>query len=71
MPHRFTVTLQWQGGLAGNATPRGVPNAVSFSVPPEFGGPGGTWTPEHFFAAGVNTCIMATFLTIAVIYVEI
>ena len=65
MSHRFTVEIEWQQGLQGKAAARGVPHAVPFAVPAEFGGPGGQWTPEHFLAAGVNTCIMATFLSIA------
>ena len=65
MSHRFTVEVEWQKGLEGKAAPRGVSAEVAFAVPAEFGGPGGEWTPEHFFAAGINTCIMATFLGIA------
>jgi organic hydroperoxide reductase OsmC/OhrA len=65
MSHRFSVDIQWKEGLRGESTPRGVPATVAFSVPPAFGGPGGEWTPEHFYAAGIATCIMATFLSIA------
>jgi organic hydroperoxide reductase OsmC/OhrA len=35
--------------------------AISCCVPPEFGGPGGTYTPEDFFAMAVINCILATF----------
>ena len=65
MPHTFEVHVHWKDGLRGEITPQGVAHTVPFSVPKEFGGPGGEWTPEHFFAAGVGTCIMATFLSIA------
>jgi organic hydroperoxide reductase OsmC/OhrA len=65
MRHTFTVDIQWNEGLQGKAQPRGVADELNFSVPAAFGGPGGEWTPEHFFAASINSCILATFLTIA------
>lgn len=65
MTHNFTVDVERTEGLQGKAQPRGVAGELNFSVPPAFGGPGGEWTPEHFFAAGINSCIMATFLSIA------
>ena len=65
MTHNFTVDIEQTEGLRGKTQPRGVEQGLNFSVPPAFGGPGGEWTPEHFFAAGINTCIMATFLSIA------
>ncbi len=61
----FEVAVRWKEGLRGEATPQGVASPVPFSVPKEFGGPGGEWTPEHFFASAVGTCVMATFLSIA------
>jgi organic hydroperoxide reductase OsmC/OhrA len=33
--------------------------------PPEFGGPGAVWSPEHLFVAAVSSCLMTTFRTIA------
>jgi organic hydroperoxide reductase OsmC/OhrA len=65
MSHAFEVEARWQEGLRGEVLPAGVAHAVPFAVPREFGGPGGEWTPEHFLAASVGTCVMATFLTIA------
>ncbi len=63
--HSFDVDIRWKEGLRGEATARGATHSVPFSVPREFGGPGGEWTPEHFFASAVGTCVMATFLSIA------
>jgi organic hydroperoxide reductase OsmC/OhrA len=65
MSHVFEVEARWKEGFRGEATPDGVPFPVPFAVPKEFGGPGGEWTPEHFLASAVNTCVMATFLSIA------
>jgi organic hydroperoxide reductase OsmC/OhrA len=33
--------------------------------PPQFGGPGRTWSPEHLFVASVASCLMTTFRSIA------
>ncbi|MBI4605636.1 MAG: OsmC family protein [Planctomycetes bacterium] len=65
MAHTYEVTTRWKEGLRGEAQPAGVPDAVPFAVPKEFGGPGGEWTPEHLLAAAVSSCILATFLSIA------
>jgi peroxiredoxin-like protein len=43
----------------------GIPHTMEFSVPPEFGGEGGMWTPEHFLLAAVASCFVATFRAIA------
>jgi|RhiMethySRZTD1v2_1073278.scaffolds.fasta_scaffold75152_2 organic hydroperoxide reductase OsmC/OhrA len=65
MSHIFEVETRWTEGFRGEATPAGVARAVPFAVPKEFGGPGGEWTPEHFLATAVNSCVLATFLSIA------
>lgn len=65
MSHSFEVGVRWNEGLRGEAAPQGVAHVVAFSVPKEFGGPGGEWTPEHFFASSIGTCVLATFLSIA------
>lgn len=38
---------------------------LEVAPPPEFGGPGGTWSPEHLFVASVSACLMTTFQAIA------
>jgi peroxiredoxin-like protein len=38
---------------------------LDFASPPEFGGPGGTWTPEHAFVTAATSCIVLTFVAIA------
>jgi organic hydroperoxide reductase OsmC/OhrA len=63
--HSFQVSARWKEGFHGEVEPSGVARGVPFAVPKEFGGPGGEWTPEHFLAASVSSCVMATFLSIA------
>lgn len=65
MSHTFEVTARWKEGLRGEVTPSGVASTVPFAVPREFGGPGGEWTPEHFLATAVGSCVQSTFLAIA------
>jgi peroxiredoxin-like protein len=39
--------------------------SLEVASPPEFGGPGGIWSPEHLFVASISTCLMTTFSAIA------
>ncbi len=39
--------------------------SIPFSVPPEFQGESGRWTPEHFFVAAIAGCFLSTFSGIA------
>lgn len=50
-----------RGEISGNPP---VPT-LQFSAPPEFKGSPNTWTPEHFFTAGLATCFVTTFEAIA------
>lgn len=43
----------------------GIPYNLDFSVPPEFGGENGMWTPEHLFLGSVASCFVATFRSVA------
>jgi len=39
---------------------------ISCAVPPEFGGPGGGYSPEDLYALAVVTCFISTFKVFAV-----
>ena len=65
MSHTFWIDSEWQQGLSGTIEPREASPPVPFGVPRDFGGQGCQWTPEHFLAAAVSSCIQATFLSIA------
>lgn len=42
----------------------GLPR-LEVASPPEFGGPGEIWSPEHLFVASISACLMTTFRAIA------
>jgi organic hydroperoxide reductase OsmC/OhrA len=60
----YETEIEWtkenEGQIKGPTLP-----AVSVGAPPEFKGREGQWTPEHLFAASINTCFMLTLLAIA------
>jgi peroxiredoxin-like protein len=64
--HEYTVEVTGSGEKTGflTATADGLVE-LSFSSPPEFGGPGRVWSPEHLFVAAVASCLMTTFRSIA------
>ncbi len=61
----YEVSVKLKQGFQGDAVPSGVSQTVPWGVPKDFGGAGGEWTPEHFLATSVGSCIMATFLYMA------
>jgi peroxiredoxin-like protein len=61
----YPFSIRWEGGKRGLASaPGGLPD-IEIAPPPEFGGPGGRWTPEHFFVAAATTCWLTTFVAMA------
>jgi len=61
----YPVSVRWQDGRRGLASaPDGLPD-IPVASPPQFGGPGGRWTPEHLFVGSATTCWLTTFLAIA------
>jgi peroxiredoxin-like protein len=64
MAHEYETSMEWSAGRQGSASAPGLPT-LSVGSPAEFGGPGGCWTPEHFFVASANMCVLLTFVAIA------
>lgn len=64
--HEYHVQLAGTGAKTGLLASTGdrLP-AMPVASPPEFGGPGGLWSPEHLFVAAVSSCLMTTFKSIA------
>jgi peroxiredoxin-like protein len=61
----YPLSIRWTQGKQGIATaPEGLPD-LEVASPPQFGGPGGRWTPEHLFVSAAAACWMTTFLAVA------
>jgi len=64
--HDYHLTLRSTGPKAGEFTgTEGEVPALAAASPPEFQGPGKTWSPEHLFVAAISGCLMTTFRAIA------
>lgn len=65
-PHVYPVEVRWTVGREGvsRSDRDGIPDIV-VETPPQFGGRGGNWTPEHLFVASAASCLMTTFMTMA------
>ncbi len=63
--YTYEANAHWTGGRRGTVTGQGADGPVEFSAPPEFQGDSGKWTPEHFFAAAIASCMVTTFRAIA------
>jgi len=62
--HEYETSMVWSEGRKGKVEVPGLP-PLELASPPEFGGPGATWTPEHAFVTAANSCILLTFVAIA------
>ncbi len=62
----YQVEVEGTGPKTGKleSTQDGLP-VLEVASPPEFGGPGGEWSPEHLFVAAISSCLMTTFQAIA------
>lgn len=63
--HEYPVTVRWiseKDGLLESAD--GLP-PLPVAPPPQFGGRGEVWTPEHLLVGAVSSCLLSTFLAVA------
>src|SRR5690606_22424787 len=64
--HYYEVHLEWKEGRKGELSSPVLHTRIECATPPEFpSGIPGIWSPEHLYAASINSCYMATFLAIA------
>jgi organic hydroperoxide reductase OsmC/OhrA len=63
--HDYSLQVEGTGAKTGMLTSTDGLPPLEFASPPEFGGPAGSWSPEHLFAAAVAGCLMTTFRAIA------
>ncbi len=61
----FEVQLDWIGMKKGLLFSHDTEGTLQVATPPEFGGEGRPWTPEHFFLSSISSCFMTTFLAFA------
>ena len=64
LPHRYTATAEAGPDKDVVIRSDNLPQLTS-APPPEFGGPGDQWTPEHLLTASVANCFILTFRAIA------
>jgi len=63
--HTYRVTAWWVAGQNGITRSDSAPNAIHFTVPPQFGGMEGRWSPEDLFLSSLASCFTSSFSAIA------
>ncbi|HXV39795.1 MAG TPA: OsmC family protein [Steroidobacteraceae bacterium] len=63
-PHRYQVRVRATPDAPLALGGEGLP-ALESLPPPQFGGPGGYWSPETMLVAAVGDCVLLTFRAIA------
>ena len=64
--HLYQVDLKWKEGRIGEVSSPDLDLVIECATPPEFPqGVANIWSPEHFYAAAINSCFMTTFLAVA------
>ena len=61
----FEVQLNWLTGKRGILSAKDAEGTLHVATPPQFGGEGKPWTPEHFFLSAISGCFMTTYLVFA------
>ena len=63
-PHHYVIQTSGTGDGPVTITAVGAPQLAT-SAPPEFGGPGGMWSPETLLCAAVGDCFVLGFRAVA------
>ena len=61
----FEVQLNWLADTRGILSAKDANGTIHVATPPEFGGEGKPWTPEHLFLSSISSCFMTTYLAFA------
>jgi organic hydroperoxide reductase OsmC/OhrA len=59
----FEVQVNWLEENKGLLSADDITHPVTVALPPEFGGEGKEWSPEHLFLSALTSSYMTTFLT--------
>lgn len=60
-PIEFKTVVEAPCGIQSNWKVRSVEYEVDCSIPPEFEGPGGAFSPEDLYAQALTNCFVATY----------
>ena len=64
--HFYQVKVNWKENRTGVLSSEVLDEKITIVTPPEFPkGEANIWSPEHYFVAAINGCLMTTFLAIA------
>jgi organic hydroperoxide reductase OsmC/OhrA len=61
----FETQLKWIADTRGNLSAKDAEGTLQVATPPEFGGEGKPWSPEHLFLSSISSCFMTTYLAFA------
>jgi organic hydroperoxide reductase OsmC/OhrA len=61
----FEVQLNWLIDTRGLLSAKDAEGTIHVATPPEFGGAGKPWTPEHLFLSSISSGFMCTYLAFA------
>jgi peroxiredoxin-like protein len=61
----FEVNLSYLADTRGILSAKDAEGTLHVATPPEFGGQGRPWTPEHLFLSSISSCFMTTYLAFA------
>ncbi|HGY89845.1 MAG TPA: OsmC family peroxiredoxin [Planctomycetes bacterium] len=64
LPHTYKVKARVAGEDLVDLTGEGL-EPLKSGPPPQFGGPGGLWSPEELFVAAAADCFLLTFRSVA------
>ncbi|MDP5104730.1 MAG: OsmC family protein [Polaribacter sp.] len=64
--HFYQVKVNWKENRKGTLSSNVLGENITIATPPEFPkGEANVWSPEHYFVAAINGCLMTTFLAVA------
>lgn len=63
---KYQVQVSWNANRNGTLSSEVLDEKLRVATPPEFPkGEANIWSPEHYFLAAINGCLLTTFLAIA------
>ncbi|MDY0780989.1 OsmC family protein [Tenacibaculum sp. IB213877] len=64
--HFYQVKVNFEKDRLGTLSSEVLDEKIKIATPPEFPkGIENVWSPEHYFVAAINGCLMTTFLAVA------